>query len=159
MGAVTYPNPEVDRFIAEHFVPVQYNVGEHPEAFQQFNAAWTPTIIIQDVEGREHRRSEGYLDPQRFLAEMSLALVKAALNRQEYEEAARRAEEAVGRTKGDKQREPEALYWKAVVAYRQTGSADPLLAGWNRLLDEYPDSEWAKRAEFIRQPKVEEKAA
>src|SRR5687768_16534879 len=138
MGAVTYPNPEVDQYIRDHFVPVQYNVGEHPEAFQQFNAAWTPTIIIQDTEGKEHRRSEGYLDPQRFLAEMSLALVKAALNRQDYAAAAERAEEAVQRSAGDNQREPEALYWKAVVAYRQTGNADPLLAGWNRLLDQYP---------------------
>ena len=159
MGAVTYPNPEVQSFIEQQFVPVQYNVKDNPGAFQQFNSSWTPTIIIQDADGREHRKSEGYLDPQRFLAEMSLGLVKAALNRRDYAEAKRFAEEAVQRSKGDAQREPEALYWQAVVAYRETGNAEPLLGGWNRLLDEFPDSDWAKRAEFIRKPKDQAEAA
>src|SRR2546427_11212232 len=107
MGAVTYPNPEVDRTIDQYFVPVQFNVQENPGAFQQFNAAWTPTIIIQDAEGREHRRSEGYLDPQRLLGELALARVKEALNRENYQEARSRAQEAVDITRDDPQREPE----------------------------------------------------
>ena len=32
MGAVTYPDPEVERMIEEHFVPVQFNVVEQPDA-------------------------------------------------------------------------------------------------------------------------------
>ncbi len=32
MGAVTYPNPEVTRFIDENFVPVQLNIVERPES-------------------------------------------------------------------------------------------------------------------------------
>jgi hypothetical protein len=159
MGAVTYPDPKVQQAIAQDFVPIRYNVGENPEAFQQFNASWTPTIIIQDSEGREARRSEGYLDPARFLAELALARVKAALLRQDYDAARRLADEAISAAAGDKQREPEALYWQAVVAYRLSGSGGDLVTGWTRLLNEFPDSEWSRRAEFIRRPQEASRAA
>src|SRR3712207_8468941 len=77
MGAVTYPNPEVQRFIEQHFIPVQFNVVEQPEVMDQFNTPWTPTLIVQDAEGREHRRSQGNLDPARSLGEMSLAWLRS----------------------------------------------------------------------------------
>lgn len=150
MGAVTYPNPEVERFIQQHFIPVQFNVVEQPEVMKQFNTPWTPTIIVQDAEGREHRRSQGYLDPQRFLAEMSLALLKDAIDRQDFQEAQKRTDEALKLTQGDPEREPEAQYWASVAAYKASNDPQKLTQGWNRLLDQFPQSEWAKRAEFIR---------
>lgn len=150
MGAVTYPNPEVEQYIKSHFIPVQFNVVEQPEAMQQFNTPWTPTLIVEDSEGKEHRRSQGYLDPQRFLAEMALGRVKDAVDRQDFEEASRRAEGALQLTQGDEWREPEALYWSSVAAYKSTNDANNLVSGWNRLLDQFPKSEWAKRVEFIR---------
>jgi putative heme degradation protein len=151
MGAVTYPNPDVERFIQQHFIPVQFNVAEQPEAMEQFNSTWTPTLIVQDAEGREHRRSQGYLDPQRFLAEMSLAWVKDAIDRGDFQAARDRAVETLERTKGDPEREPEAQYWASVAAYKATADPQQLIQGWNRLLDQFPQSEWAKRTEFIRQ--------
>jgi hypothetical protein len=151
MGAVTYPNPEVERYIQEHFIPVQFNVVEQPDVMHQFNTPWTPTIIVQDAEGNEHRRSSGYLDPKRFLGETSLAWLKDAIDRRDFNEARRRAPEAMERTKGDPTREPEALYWASVAAYKATDDPNNLVQGWNRLLDQFPQSEWAKKAEFIRQ--------
>src|SRR5437868_13942676 len=120
MGAVTYPNPEVERYIQENFIPVQFNVVEQPDVMERFNAHWTPTLIVQDGDGREHRRSEGYLDPKRFLGEMSLAWLKAAINRRDFGAARDRSNEALDRTKGDPWREPEAIYWAAVAAYKAT---------------------------------------
>jgi hypothetical protein len=150
MGAVTYPNPEVERFINEHFIPVQFNVVEQPAVMEQFNTPWTPTLIVQDAEGREHRRSSGYLDPQRFLGEMSLAWLKDAIDRRDFNAARDRSTEAMERTKGDPARQPEALYWSSVAAYKATDDPNNLMQGWNRLLDQFPESEWAKKAEFIR---------
>src|ERR671929_835427 len=98
MGAVTYPDPKVEREINEHFIPVQFNVVEQPEVMDQFNTPWTPTLIVQDAEGREHRRSQGYLDPARFLGEMSLAWLKDAIDRQDYAAAQQRTKEALERT-------------------------------------------------------------
>jgi hypothetical protein len=151
MGAVTYPNPEVERYIQQHFIPVQFNVVEQPEVMQQFNASWTPTLIVQDAEGREHRRSQGYLDSQRFLGEMALARLKDAIDRQDFKSAQERSREALDLTKGDPEREPEAQYWASVAAYKANEDPNQLVQGWNRLLDQFPQSEWAKRAEFIRQ--------
>jgi hypothetical protein len=150
MGAVTYPNPDVARFMHEHFIPVQFNVVEQPEVMDQFNASWTPTLIVQDAEGREHRRAQGYLDPARFLGEMSLARLKDAIDRRDYTAARDCAGEALRLTKGDPEREPEANYWAAVAAYKASEDPHNLIQGWNRLLDQFPRSEWAKRAEFIR---------
>ena len=111
MGAVTYPDPNVEAFIREHFIPVQFNVVEQPQVMELFNTPWTPTLIVQDAKGKEHRRSQGYLDPQRFLAEMSLAWLKDAIDRQDYAAAQQRAPAVIECTKGDPEREPEALYW------------------------------------------------
>ncbi len=150
MGAVTYPNLEVQRYIEQHFVPVQFNVVEQPQAIEQFNSAWTPSLMVQDSDGREYRRSLGYLDPQRFLGEMALARLMESVHRRDFKAAHERATEALERTKGDPWREPEARYFAAVAAYKVSGDVEKLREGWNRLLDESPESDWAKKAEFIR---------
>src|SRR5438034_10421956 len=108
MGAVTYPNPEVERYLNRDFVPVQFNVVEQPEVMDRFNTPWTPTLIVQDADGREHRRAQGYLDPARFLGEMSLSRLKDAIDRRDFNAARDRAGEALRLTKGDPEREPEA---------------------------------------------------
>jgi phosphoserine aminotransferase len=150
MGAVTYPNPEVEQFLAAHFIPVQFNVVEQPEVMELFNTPWTPTLIVLDDDGKEHRRSQGYLDPQRFLAEMSMARLQAAIDRQDFTDAPALADEARRLTAGDAEREPEALYWSSVANYKATSDSGKLLQGWNQLLDQFPQSDWAKKAEFIR---------
>jgi hypothetical protein len=150
MGAVTYPDPEVEKFINEHFVPVQFDVVAQPEVMDQFNTPWTPTLIVQDAEGREHRRSQGYLDASRFLGEMALAWLKDAVDRRDFDEAQRRSAEALERTKGDPEREPEAVYWASVTGYKASNDPKPLIEGWNGLLDRHPESEWARKVAFLR---------
>jgi len=150
MGAVTYPDPKVESYIQEHFIPVQFNVVDQPDVMDRFNTPWTPTLIVEDAEGREHRRCQGYLDAPRFLAEMSLAVLKDAIDRRDFETAHQRAMQTLELTRGDAYREPEALYWSAVAGYKAGGDTKTLLGGWNRLLDEFSGSEWARRVEFIR---------
>lgn len=150
MGAVTYPNPEVEQYLQQHFVPVQFNVVEQPDVMRRFNTPWTPTLIVLDADGKEHRRSQGYLDPKRLLAELSLARLQAAIDRQDFQLAHSLADETQRLTRGDAEREPEALYWSSVAAYKATNDAQNLVQGWNRLLDDFPQSDWAKKAEFIR---------
>lgn len=150
MGAVTYPDPEVEKIIEEQFIPVKFDVVAHPEVMEQFNTPWTPTLIVQDAEGREHRRSQGYLDATRFLAEMALARLKEPINRRDFTTARDRVRDVMTRVAGDPEREPEALYWGSVAAYKASDDAQNLLNGWNRLLDQFPRSEWAKKVAFIR---------
>jgi hypothetical protein len=150
MGAVTYPNPEVEQYLNAHFIPVQFDVMAQPEKMEELNSMWTPTIIVQDGEGKEHRRTQGYLDPQRFLGELALAQLKSAIDNGDFQAARQLSEEALQMTLGDSDREPEARYWASVAAYKATNDVNNLMQGWNRLLDQFPESEWAKRAEFIR---------
>ncbi len=150
MNTETYPDGAVRSYVEEHFVPVRFNVLEQPEAEERFNSGWTPTVIVEDAEGREHRRSQGYLDPKRFVGELALAWLKDAIDRRDFGTAFGRSRKVLERTGGDPARRPEALYWYAVVAYRVSGDRDDLTEGWNRLLEEFPRSEWAERAGYIR---------
>ncbi len=151
MGAVTYPNPEVEQYIKAHFVPVQYNVVDQPDVMDRFHSVWTPTIIVETPDGTDVRRSQGYLDPKRLIGELALARLQAAINGHDFTRAKQLAPEALHMTRGDADREPEALYWASVADYKSTNDVNNLMNGWNRLLDQFPQSEWAKRAEFIRQ--------
>lgn len=150
MGTVTYPHAEVAQYIEKHFIPVQFNVVEQPEVIDRFNSAWTPTLIVRDVEGREYRRSLGYLDPARFLGEMSLAQLMEKVHRQDFKAAHEQGMEALERTKGDPAREPEAVYFASVAAYKSASDVGKLMEGWNQLMDRFPESDWAKKVEFIR---------
>ena len=41
---------------------------------------------------------------------------------------------------------PEAIYYGAVSRYKSTHKAQPLKEAYERLLAQYPSSEWTKRA-------------
>jgi len=77
-------------------------------------------------------------------------IYELAIGCRAWKEAPRRARDALEATRGDLAREPEALYWSAVAQYKSSDDASGLKEGWGRLLDAFPESEWAKRAEFIR---------
>lgn len=150
MEKKTFSQPEVQSYIADNFIPVHFNILEDEDAMQRFTASWTPTLIVQSDEGREQRRSTGYLPPQQFVGEMALALVQEALTSEEFETAHARAQDAVQRTDGDATRHPEASYWEAVTAYKASHDQDKLIAGWKQLLAEQLHSDWAKRVEFAK---------
>jgi hypothetical protein len=150
MGAVTYPDASVQEYIKKRFIAVRFNVVAKPEVMDRFNASWTPTIIVEDARGREHRRSVGYLDPKRFLGELARAWLKDAVDRRDFAAAEERLPETEAYTQGDTVRYPETLYWGGMVAYKASVDVKNLAQGWKRLLDEFPDSEWAKRAEYVR---------
>lgn len=147
MGERTYPDEAAKSYLEEHFVPVRFDTLEEPEVEAGFG--WTPTLIVEDPEGREHRSSQGYLDVRRFVGELSLARLKDAIDRHDYEAAAERAGEALYRTAGDPNREPEALYWRAVAAFEASGDRDDLSGGWEPLMDGFPESEWAEKAVYV----------
>jgi hypothetical protein len=151
MSTVTYSNPDVQKYISDCFLPIQINVVEQPDMMDVFNASWTPTIIVHDAEEQEHRRMVGFFDPKKFIEELSLGRLKAALDNKDFSDAKNRVAEAMDLTKGDPDREPEALYWAAITNYKASHNADDLKSGWLKLLSEYPESQWAHRAEFIKQ--------
>lgn len=129
---------------------MQLNVQDDPGVIDEFNSAWAPTVLVQDAEGREFRRSFGYLDAGRFVGELALGRLHQTIHRRDTGRAPERATEALDRTKGDPAREPEARYFAAAAMYKSTKDVSQLKEGWNRLLDDFPENDWAKKAEFIR---------
>jgi len=73
-----------------------------------------------------------------------------AIDRQDWAAAKARAPEALRLTAGDLTREPEALYWSAVITYMTSTHHTGLRDGWEFLMRRFPDSDWSKKAEFIR---------
>lgn len=151
MGESTYPDPEVEDYIERHFAPIRFNTIEQPEMEAALGSGWTPTLIVEDADGTEHRRSQGYLDARRFLGQMALSRLQVSLDHRDFDAASELAEEVLRLTQGDAHREPEALYWSAVVAYKLSGGdREKLIGGWTQLLERFPESEWAERASYIR---------
>lgn len=147
MGANTYPDPRVSRFINEHTVPVQLNVKEDVGAPFRFHAQWTPAIMYQDVDGNEFRRSFGSLNADQFLAEFSLARAHRHYHSGQFDKSVELFEQALEYTKFDPMRHAENLYWIGPAKYEgSTGTADDLMAGLAKLQETYPDSDWAKRS-------------
>ena len=77
-----------------------------------------------------------------------------AIDRQDWALAKARADEALRLTADDRWREPEALYWSAVATYMASTDHSGLRDGWEILMQRFPDSDWAKKAEFIRHLKT-----
>ena len=72
MGAVTYPNDKVVKFVDYNFVPVQIEVS-NTALMGQFKVNWTPTIIVLDAEGNEINRVVGFLPPEEFIPSFMVA--------------------------------------------------------------------------------------
>jgi len=148
MDAVTYPQDHVARFINDHFVPVRIHTDSHPELTEKYRVPWTPTLIVLDPAGTEHYRETGYLPPEDFLAHMNLALGRAAFEERDFSGAARFFQTVVDQYPAS-EAVPEALYFLGVCKNRiPGGTADQRKALWKRLMDEYPKSDWAKKASF-----------
>jgi hypothetical protein len=148
--ATTLSHSCVQEYIEKHFAPVRLDVPRNLGLYERYNFCWTPTVLMQDGEGREHRRCEGAMPPEAFLRELALARLKEALNGSRFETARELSFEVLRTVEKDPQRAPECLYWCGVANFRAGRSVELLNYWWTRLLDEYPSSDWAARAQFIR---------
>ncbi len=146
----TWTDESIQNQLETNFVPVQIDVLQHEEAMKPpLLAIWTPTLIAMCPDGNIHRKWTGFLPPREFLGELALARVQYAMARQAFEEAHEAAHQAVQITEGDDLRNSEAHYWHAVSAYKKSDNQDLLIQGWKQLLQEHPNSEWAKKIDFV----------
>jgi hypothetical protein len=145
MDTVTYPDSRVDAFVRQHFIPVKIPVKEKPDVAAAYDVIWTPNVVLGDEGGKAHYRIEGYLPPEDFIARLALGLGRYELDHQQFGEAAHHFEE-VSRRHAGTAAGAEAIYWLGVARYKESKDPRQLRPSWERLVKEYPDSEWAKRA-------------
>ena len=142
---MTYPQPEVARFVAEHFVPVRLLLNRAPDQahFRAHRVIWTPTVAIMDRRGVGHYQSPGYLPPELFLATLRIGLARALAAWTRYDDAAAHLE-----TVAQNETSPlaaEALFWLGATWYLRERRRAPMMRAWNRLRQRYPESAWAAR--------------
>lgn len=145
MGAVTYPNESVAKFVDYNFTPVQIQVS-NTALMQQYGVSWTPTILVLDGDGKEHYRTVGFLAPEEFIAAYRVGKGRYHLDLEQYVEAIAMFEEAISQGAPDSA-VAEAIFFKAVATYKQTHNPKPLREAYETLKAKYPQTEWAKRAE------------
>lgn len=145
MDAVTFPDPRVVDFVRHHFVPVKMEVQQELAAVSRYGIAWTPALLLLDEQGVEQYRAEGYFSPEDLLARLSLGFGRCCLNLGRFDRACARFEEVVNRHQGS-DAGAEALYWLGVAQLKESGDPNRLRACWQKLIQNYPASDWAKRA-------------
>jgi outer membrane protein assembly factor BamD (BamD/ComL family) len=113
---------------------------------KRYSVKWTPTIIILDAEGDEHHRFIGFLQPEDFIAQMTLGRGKLAFNLDNFDQAIQSFQEIlVGYPKTDAA--PEAQYYLGVSKYKASHDLKELKLGLEALQRNYPQSEWTKKAQ------------
>jgi TolA-binding protein len=137
--------------IESFFEPVQINTQDGTsataEAVAKFRQVWTPDLRILDTDGTELYRWNGYLPPNEFLAQL-LAARAHALLRSGHDGAASDAYQDVLQRFPTSFVAPEAAYYGAVAAYRNSGNPPDLLDNWQRLQSRYPSTEWRTKQSF-----------
>lgn len=152
----TYLDTRVADLLNTQFVPVLVNGWEMDEHHARLNGPATflfaPVLITRAPDGVELRRTNGYLPPADMLVELRLGLGLAALHARDYARAFDRLDEAVRTADGAKNL-PEALWWRGVAAYRQSGRDLRVIEeAWRPILTDHPQSPWADRADVLRLP-------
>jgi tetratricopeptide (TPR) repeat protein len=144
MDAVSYPDTAVIDFVNNHVIPLRVQSDSQPLA-TDFNVKWTPTIVTLDSEGTEHRRSVGFLAPTELIPSMLLGVAKVYFDADQFEKALLNLEKIVS-DYSTSDSAPEAIYLRGVNLYKSTQDPKPLKEAYEKLEQDYPGSEWAKRA-------------
>jgi hypothetical protein len=121
MDTVTYPDEMVVTFVQENFIPLQVAHDAKPLS-GDFNIKWTPALITLGIDGREHHRTVGFLNPRDFIASGLLGLSKFHFDN------------------------AEAIFLSGVARYKHSGERQFLKDAYETLSSQYPDNEWTKRA-------------
>ena len=145
MDKVTFPDQAVENFIIDRMVPLHAPAGTSTLS-ADFRVVWTPTLMILDFYGREHARTVGFLPPDEMVPSLLLGIGKTALDRGMHNEAVLQFSTLLN---GYPQSAaaPEAVYLRGVSRYKSSQSPTALKDIYQQLKNEYPQSEWAKRAE------------
>ena len=126
-------------------MPYTVNLRENQAVPERFDVTWTPTVLVLDPEGTERHRIEGYMPNREFRAQLEMGLARAAFKAGRFDEAEQRYGHVVS-AYSDTPAAAEALYWRGVSHYKGTNEGAALGEVARQLKEQYPESEWAKKA-------------
>lgn len=148
MGAVTYPDERVAKFLSLNFVPVQIETS-NTAMMQRFSVSWTPTLIVLDADGREHYRAVGFFTPEDMIATFLTAKGRWALDTDQLTDARAIFEEVIS-CYADRDAAAEAIFFLGVAKYKMSHDPKPLRETYDELKAKFPQSLWTKQADHYR---------
>ena len=144
MDAVTYPENKVIEFVQKSIIPLQVAFDAKPLS-TDFNIKWTPTLITLGLDGKEHHRTVGFLDPDSFISNLLLGIGKYHFDNDRYPAALSFFENIIA-DHAQSDVVAEAIFLQGVARYKNSGDLKPLKDAYESLSSKYPDSIWTKRA-------------
>lgn len=153
MNETTYQDQAVLDYLQKNYVFVKYNTRNRQPDFRNTYISgphlWTPAFIVFANDGSEVRKVSGYLPSRQFINEMELGRAMAAIRKAQSPEALTILEKLSTETGNDAIAQ-EALYWAGVSSfYANHKSITHLETYWEKLLNQYPGSIWAERADCL----------
>lgn len=144
MDAVTYLSKEVVSFVKEFLIPLKIDISKKA-LYEKYNAIWTPALLVLDYQGHEVQQTIGFLEPDKFIAYMHLGIAKVHFTVGEFDAANVHFKKLMDRYP-ESSVVPEAIYFSGVNLYKQKNDPTQLKMAYEKLLKNYPDTTWTKRA-------------
>lgn len=144
LDAVTYPHPSIREYVSASFVPLKLliNNREHWPLYRANHIIWTPTAAFMDRNGNMHHHSVGFLPPEEFISALRIGKARCLMAWTRSAEAAAELETA---SLGHNSLTAEALYWLGIARFLERRETARMWEAWERLVELYPGSTWAKR--------------
>jgi tetratricopeptide (TPR) repeat protein len=150
MGAVTYPDQEVAKFVDLNFIPVQIETSEQNQALmEKYGVNWTPSIFVLDADGKVHYNTTGFIPPEEFVPIFLVGKARWYFDAGQLAEARATLEEMLSRCP-QASAAAEAVFFLGVTKYKMTHDPKPLRAAYDELKAKYPQSDWTRRADPYR---------
>jgi len=147
MNTDTYSQDAVVDFLLQNFIPVrsQCFFDHFTAMMRRYQVKWTPTFLVLDQDGREHHRVVGFLHPEDFMGQLQLGKAKLLYDQDRLDKAASEFQTVIDRFPKTAAAE-EATFLLGVTGYKRTHQAGELKKGWEKLSQDYPQSDWTRRA-------------
>ncbi|HVO65801.1 MAG TPA: hypothetical protein VMT12_04885 [Syntrophales bacterium] len=143
MDADTYSDKNLTEFILENIIPLRIIFGAMPLS-KNFNAKWTPTLIVLDTSGREHYRIVGFTTAEELIPALLMGIAKTYFELDQFDRAIRNMDKIISEYPVSDQ-VPEATYLRGVSSYNNTHDRSHLKQAYKKLRDGYPQNGRAKR--------------
>jgi hypothetical protein len=121
------------------------HIKENAKNFHRFDAAWTPTVLVSNPDGKERYRLEGYLSKEEFEAFLEMGLGRVAFMKKDYANAEKHYSNVLDQHP-DSHFAPEAVYWRGVSRYSSSHDHTALEDVAKTFTEKYRDSEWALKS-------------
>jgi hypothetical protein len=147
MNTGPYSDQRVQQYIQEEFIPLKSQCfwDNRTDLMKRFDVAWTPTLLVLDPTGREHRRVIGFVPSDDFLAHLKLGKGMTFFNRFRFAEAGAEFNAVIEQHPGAGAA-PEAVFFLGVAGYWKSHDPTSLRRAYDTLIEKYPASEWTRRA-------------